>query len=547
MNESTGSHEHAGRRAVRNFALIFSLRAAGTVVAGYAYYWHFAQHYRAKVDQNLTTIGDQKVRELVAFRRERLADASVLYQNAAFSTLVRRFLDKPTDADTRHQLDAWMENNHHSGEYDVVRLLDSQGVTRLSSPTGLPPVSSVVMQRISEILRAGQVTFLDFHRNEYDQRVYLDLLIPVLDQRRPSRPLGLLYLRIDPTVEFYPALVRWPIPSATAESELVRRDGNAVLYLSELRTRKGTLLTERVPLTDTARTAVMAVLGRQGIVHGVDKPGNPVVGYVRPVPDSPWFVVLREEEAEAYAPVREQLWLTIGLVAALLVGLAVGFMALWRGERVRFYRNREKAAEALRLSEERYQRLFESNPYPAMVYDLETLSFLAVNPAAIRHYGYSRDEFLAMTIKDIRPAEDLARLVESVAAPRNSLSDAGVWRHYRKDGTLIDVEITSNTLMHDGRRAVLVIPIDITERKRAAEERERLVASLQQALADVKTLSGLLPICSYCKKIRDDGNFWHNVDSYMTEHSEITFSHGMCPDCLRKHHPEFADEVLNRG
>ena len=111
----------------------------------------------------------------------------------------------------------------------------------------------------------------------------------------------------------------------------------------------------------------------------------------------------------------------------------------------------------------------------------------------------------------------------------------------------MDVQITTQTMVHDGRRAVLVIPIDITERKRAAEERERLVASLQQALADVKTLSGLLPICSYCKKIRDDGNFWHNVESYMTEHSEITFSHGMCPDCMRKHHPEFADEVLNRG
>jgi len=117
----------------------------------------------------------------------------------------------------------------------------------------------------------------------------------------------------------------------------------------------------------------------------------------------------------------------------------------------------------------------------------------------------------------------------------------------KRDGTIIDVESTSHTLVHDGRRAVLVIPIDITERKRASEERERLLASLQQALADVKALSGLLPICSYCKKIRDDGNFWHNVESYMARHSDLTFSHGLCPDCLRKHHPEFADEVLKGG
>ncbi len=423
MNAPGETHEHAGRRAARIYALIFILLATGITATGYVYYSRFAQHYRAKVEQDLTTIGDQKVRELVQFRRVRLADAAILFKNASFSALIRRLLEEPKDVDTRRQLEIWMEKYRQAGAYDVVRLLDAHGVTQLSSPAGLTPVTSVVLLRLPEILRSGQVTFQDFHRNEFDHRVYLDLLIPVLDEQHADRPLGVLYLRIDPTVAFFPALARWPIPTATAESKLVRRDGDAVLYLSELRTRKGTLLNERVPLTDTARTAVMAVLGRQGIVHGVDKPGNPVVGYVRAVPDSPWFLVLREEDAEAYAPVREQLWLTIGLVAALLVGSAVGFLALWRGERVRFYRNREKAAV----------------------------------------------------------------------------------------------------------------------------ERERLVASLQQALAEVKTLSGLLPICSYCKKIRDDGNFWHNVESYMTEHSDITFSHGMCPDCMRKHHPEFADEVLNRG
>jgi hypothetical protein len=85
---------------------------------------------------------------------------------------------------------------------------------------------------------------------------------------------------------------------------------------------------------------------------------------------------------------------------------------------------------------------------------------------------------------------------------------------------------------------------DITQRKQAEAERERLIKELTEALANVKTLRGLLPICSGCKKIRDDQGYWSEVDSYIRKHTEAKFSHGLCPDCLRKYYPDVADEVL---
>lgn len=128
---------------------------------------------------------------------------------------------------------------------------------------------------------------------------------------------------------------------------------------------------------------------------------------------------------------------------------------------------RRQAEQALHESRKRYQQLFESNPHPVWVYDLETLQFLAVNGEAVKHYGYAREEFLRMTIKDIRPPEDVKILLEYVreaAAAKCEL--AHTVRHKKKDGTVIDVEIASQPVDFGGRAARLALATDVTERIR---------------------------------------------------------------------------------
>jgi len=137
--------------------------------------------------------------------------------------------------------------------------------------------------------------------------------------------------------------------------------------------------------------------------------------------------------------------------------------------------------EALRESEKRYRLLFESNPFPMWVYDLDALTFLAVNEAAIRHYGYSREEFLGMTIRDIRPAEASASQSENDSNASGGNNQTGSWRHRKKDGTIIDVEITSHRLIFDERNAEVVLASDITERKRAEETLNATEEQLRQS------------------------------------------------------------------
>ncbi len=141
-------------------------------------------------------------------------------------------------------------------------------------------------------------------------------------------------------------------------------------------------------------------------------------------------------------------------------------------------RSARRAAEAaLFTSERKYRLLFDGNPLPMWVFDRETLRFLAVNDAAIAHYGFSREEFLAMGIADIRPPEELPRLKQVVSQPVAGLTQTSIWKHRKRDGTNIDVEITSHPIDFGDRPAQVVLANDVTEKVRAQEQ---LAAMTQQ-------------------------------------------------------------------
>lgn len=163
-----------------------------------------------------------------------------------------------------------------------------------------------------------------------------------------------------------------------------------------------------------------------------------------------------------------------------------------------------------------------------------------VNPAFSGPFGKTPEEIIGRRIWDIfEPAEAEKRMsvVRRAFTTRETIvfevrvPTAAGDRHYITSVRPIpgpDGEISS----------VVCISKEITDRKQAEQERERLIADLQEALARVRTLSGLLPICAHCNKIRDDRGHWTRVESYVSAHSQAKFSHGICPDCLRREYPE---------
>jgi PAS domain S-box-containing protein len=208
-----------------------------------------------------------------------------------------------------------------------------------------------------------------------------------------------------------------------------------------------------------------------------------------------------------------------------------------------------KMAKALRESEAKYWTIAN------FTYDWEYWvgadgNLLYCSPSCERITGYRAQEFLddPDLINRIIHPDDCAEILAHFHKTRqvnHHIADSKDFRIIRRDGETrwighVCQPVYDKKGIFSGRRGS---NRDITERKQLEKDRDDLIIELQQALSNVKKLSGFLPICAACKKIRDDTGYWNEIERYISEHSETQFTHGICPECMRKLYPEIADEI----
>ncbi len=225
-------------------------------------------------------------------------------------------------------------------------------------------------------------------------------------------------------------------------------------------------------------------------------------------------------------------WVDLAGAATMIQGKLAGIIS------VSDITGRKRMEDALQASEEKYRALFDSAGDAIFIHGPNE-QILAVNAMACEQYGYTPAEFLSMQVNMVDSMDQGANVSERISRllERGRLHFESV--HRLKNGSLISVDVKARRIMWNNQMAVMSICRDITKRKRADEEREKLISELQQALAEIKTLTGLLPICSSCKKIRDDKGYWNQIESYLAEHSMAEFTHGICPECAEKLYPNF--------
>ena len=192
---------------------------------------------------------------------------------------------------------------------------------------------------------------------------------------------------------------------------------------------------------------------------------------------------------------------------------------------------KKKAEQALRESEIRYRNLFNNSHTIMLIIDPESADIIDANPAAISFYGWSREDLTGKKITSINTLTE-KQVRQEIERARNEHRQSFDFKHRLANGDIRDVEVHSGPIQISGKQLLYSIVHDITDRKKSETEREVLINDLRKALSEVKKLRSFLPICSRCKKIRDDKGYWNQIETYIYQHAGTEFSHGICPECM---------------
>ncbi len=282
----------------------------------------------------------------------------------------------------------------------------------------------------------------------------MDILVPLfLTQEKGRIPVGVLQLVILPSKRLYPLLLSWPTLSPSAETLLVRKEGNQVVFLNELRHRKGAALSLRFPLSAKNLPAAMAVRGFEGVTRGIDYRGVPVLAAVKKVRGSPWFLVAKVDTNEILKPVRDQAIIAGLFVSFLILFAAMSIGLFWRHGRAKLYKSLYEEERRYHALAERIEKLTRC-AYDTILFFDGQYQVIEANDKALDMYGYSRDELLRLQLKDFLSPEEILGIEERAREIRQNRGASFESVHRRKDGTLFPVECSVSYLEYGWRGAV---------------------------------------------------------------------------------------------
>lgn len=360
------------------------------LVGGSAWYYQVEQAAgRQLAEKQLAAIAHLKVNQMVSWRSERLADAAVITDSLFLARGVGRFLADPNGVHTE-ELRSYFRSLQKHYQYSDILLVSPEGQVLLSQQSSAH--GNGYAAALAEALREHKPVFTDLHNDELHSSPHISVVAPIFaGDGQAAAPLGAIVLLSDATQFLYPLIQSWPTPSVTAETLLVRRDGDAVLFLNDLRHQRDAALKLRIPLTQLKLPAAMVVQGKEGLVEGLDYRGVAVVAVVLPVPDSPWFIVAKDDTAEVFAGWRSRAALVLSLLAGLAVSLGAVGLFLWQRRQKAHYRSLYTVEAKLRANTERHSITLQAVGDGIIATDAHGLVEL-LNPVAEALTGWRQED-----------------------------------------------------------------------------------------------------------------------------------------------------------
>jgi PAS domain S-box-containing protein len=417
----------------------------------------------ASVGKELQTIADLKISQIIQWHKGMLANAR--------STVGSPFMEDGVQL--------WQKNPEHAARTDMIKkrlrlvkseyafrdifMVSTEGkiLLRIDSSTIQP--DAMIVSLIQKASATSKLVESDFYISTADQNIYYDIIAPVRNEK--NQTMAVLVFRTSPSDYLYPVIQSWPVPSKSSETLLLRKEGDSILYLNDLKFRPHSALNFRMSLNRTDLPAVQAALGVKGIVEGRDYRGMRTLAYLAPIPNTSWYMVAKIDSSEIFAELTYRLIILVIVSALLILFIGSVFILYYRSRqlsRSQFELEKEKELrryhEELQESQEKYRVLVEHATDGIFLADAQGL-IVEVNPSGCAMLGFSRDELLGTAMEDLISVDDIRH------EPNEShAGQSGVWerRMIRKDGSLIPVEFTRKIMPNSWMQKIVR---DISERR----------------------------------------------------------------------------------
>jgi PAS domain S-box-containing protein len=450
--------------------LIMALVAVLILVGGFLSYYFQEQHLLKGVENELLTAAQLKTEQIAQWRYERLVDANIISQNQFFTEGVADFMASPTDTEVGDKVLTWLTVITKFHSYQDILLVDVNGSVLLSLNDNVRGLGDMTLAQLAVAIKENRAVMTDFHYPPNGDSPHLDVVAPLfLGNEDSQSAIGAVVLCIDPSEYLWPMVQYLPMTSETAETLLVERDGDHVLFLNELRHQQDTALKLRIPLSRQEVPATMAVLGKDGIVEGKDYRGVEVLAALNHVPDSPWYIVTKIDASEALSEWRYE---SVRIVASVIVVLgaalaAIGF--LWQRRQRQAYETMYQAEIESQALRSHFEYLVKYANDIIFLVD-EKYKVVEANDRALETYGYTREEMIGMPLTALVAPEDIS----SYQAQQRTIQQKGLIvaeaMHQRKDGSTFPVELSGRTIKIEEKWYIQEIIRDITERKQAEKK-----------------------------------------------------------------------------
>ncbi len=433
----------------------------------FSYYIEFRKEKLNEIRSNLKSIAELKADNLQNWRMERIGDGSVLGKSPIIARALENISKGSLTQNGKNELiDVFtiFKNAYH---YTAIKLIDINGNLIVSDSLDLP-TSKSVKELLPDAAKNREIMLTGLHKNEGGNAytgTNLDVIVPLVSPDGGDVRFALI-LEVSPSTFIFPLIQNWTSDSETAETLIIRDDGNGnALFLNDLRHVKDASLNLVIPNENENVLAIMALKGRTGFAEGLDYRNEEVIGYILPVKDTKWFMIAKIDEKEAFSEIRRITVWFFGILVLLIIIFIYVVSYSVKNLRMEHYRKLYELETEKKQLLDNYRYLIKK-ANDAIIISGEGGNIIEVNSRASELYGFSEDEMAGLNVRDLYHQAFEGELEQFVAQIQKDNGHIVELFGKKKDGSVFPLEISTRLVDIEGKPFYQSIIRDITERKR---------------------------------------------------------------------------------